>query len=155
MVTRPTTGRQILVIQNAESATAWFKSFLAKYRAEKKEDIINTNGTVQDLQVANFFLSMRWQDAINKLRNLISPRSFIQTSYKDIRIAIQNFISPKERVVTAERTKFLSVIQGVGESDGDFLAPRPGEEARYREFEKLKPAANLEKELVKIIFSQV
>ena len=67
------------------------------------------------------------------------PRNLIDTPYKDIRLAIQNYISPKERVVTAERAKFLSVIQGVGESDDDFLVRR-------------RLPANPEEELVKIKF---
>ena len=75
----------------------------------------------------------------------------IDTPYKDMSLAIQNYISPKERVVTAERAKFLSVIQGVGESNDDFLA-RLRDEARYCYFEKLKTAANFEEELVKIKF---
>ena len=66
-------------------------------------------------------------------------------------MAIQNYTSPKERVVTAERAKFLSVIQVVGESDDDFLA-RFRKEARYCDFEKLKTAANPEEEFVKIKF---
>ena len=125
-------------------------SFVAKCRAEKKEDKVNTDGTVQDLQVTNLFLSMCGQDAIIKLRSLMSPRILIDTPYKDIRLAIQNYFS-KERVVTAERAKFLSVIQGVGESYDDFLA-RLREEARYCDFEKLKKAANPKEELVKIKF---
>ena len=46
----------------------------------------------------------------------------------EIRIAIQNYISPRERkrererIITAESTKLLSFIQGVGESDDNFLA---------------------------------
>ena len=110
MVSRTATDRQILDLQNAESATAWIMSFVAKCRAEKKEDKVNTDGTVQDLQVTNLFLSMCGQDAIIKLRSLMSPRNLIDTPHKDIRLAIQNYISPKERVVTAERAKFLSVI---------------------------------------------
>ena len=128
----------------------WIKSFVAKCRAEKKEDKVNTDGTVHDLQVTNLFLSMCGQDAII-LRSLISPRNLIDTPYIDIRLAIQNYISPKERVVTTERAKFLSVIQGVGDSDNDFLA-RLREGARYFDFEKLKAAANPEEELVKIKF---
>ena len=58
MVSRPATDRQILDLQNAESATAWIMSFVAKCRAEKKEDKVNNDGTVQDLQVTNLFLSM-------------------------------------------------------------------------------------------------
>ena len=123
---------------------------MAKCRA-KKEDKVNNDGTIQDLQVTNLFLSMCGQDAIIKLRSLMSPRNVIDTPYKDIRLAIQNYISPKERVATAERAKLLSVIQGVGESDDDFLA-RLREEARYCDFEKLKTAANPEEELMKIMF---
>ena len=94
---------------------------------------------------------MYGQDAVIKFRSLMIPRNLIDTPYKDIILAIQNYISPKERVVTAERTKFLSVIQSVGESDNDFLA-RLREEARFFYFEKLKTAANPEEKLVKIKF---
>ena len=45
----------------------------------------------------------------------------------------------------------MSVIQGVGESEDDFLA-RLRAEARYCDFEKLKTAANPQEELVKIKF---
>ena len=95
MVSKPTTDRQILDLQNAESATAWIMSFVAKYRAEKKEDKINTDGTVLELQVTNLFLSMCGPDAIFKLRSLISSRNLTDTPYKDIRLTIQNYISPK------------------------------------------------------------
>ena len=78
-------------------------SFVAKCRAEKKEDKVNNNSTVQDLQATNLFLGMCGQHAIIKLRSLMSSRKLIDTPYKDIRLAIQNYISPKERVVTAER----------------------------------------------------
>ena len=150
-VSRPATDRQILDLQNSESATAWIMSFVAECSAEKKEDKVNTDGAVQNLQVTNLVLSTCGQDAIIKLGSLMSPRNLIDSLYKDIRLAIQNYISPKERVVTAERAKFLSVIQGVGESDDDFLA-RLREEAHYCDFEKLKTAANPEEELVTINF---
>ena len=81
----------------------------------------------------------------------MSPRSLINTPYKDIRLAIQRYNSPKERVLTAKKTNFLSLIQGVVESDDNFLA-RLSDEARYCDFEKLKTAANSEEELVKNIF---
>ena len=56
--------------------------------------------------------------------------------FKEIRQANQNYISPKERVETAEKAKFLSIVQSVGEPDDNFLA-RLREEARYCDFEKL------------------
>ena len=89
MVSRPATDRQTLDLQNADSATAWIMSFVAKCRAQKKEDKINTDGTVQDLQITNLFLSMCEQDEISKLWSLISPRNLIDTPYKDIRLANQ------------------------------------------------------------------
>ena len=141
MVSRPATDRQILDLQNAESATAWIMSFVAKFCAKKKEDNINTYGTIQDLQATNFFLSMCRKNAIIELRSLISPRNLIETSYKDFRLVIQNYFSLRERVIKAERAKFLSVIQGVRES-----------EARYWDFEKLNTPANPDEELLKIKF---
>ena len=86
------------------------------------------------------------QDAIIKVRSLINRQNLIDTAYKDIRLAIQNNISPKEKVVTAERAKLLSVIQGAGEPDDNFLA-RLREDVRYCDIEKLKTAVNTEEEL--------
>ena len=78
----------------------------------------------------------------------MSPKKLLDTPFKEIRQAIQNYIFPKEKVETAERAKFLSVVQGVGESDDDFLA-HLREEAHYCDFEKLKTLTNPEEELVK------
>ena len=103
---------------------------------EKKEDKVNNDGTIVDLQVTKVFLSTCGQDALLKLRSLMSPEKLLDTPFKEIRQAIQNYISPKERVETSKRAKFLSIVQGVGESDDDFLA-RLREEARYCDFEKL------------------
>ena len=43
------------------------------------------------------------QDSIIKIRSLIGPRYLIDTPYKDIRLAIKNYISPKEKIITAEK----------------------------------------------------
>ena len=64
MMSRPTTDTQILDLQKAESAIAWILSFVAKCQAEKKEDKINNDVTVQDLQVTDLFFSLCGQDAI-------------------------------------------------------------------------------------------
>ena len=147
MVLRPPADRKLLDLQNAESATVRIMSFVAKCHAEMKEDMINTVGTILDLQITNLFLSICGKDAILKLKRLLRSGNAIDTPYKDIRVAIQNNISPKERLITAEKVKFLSIKQSVGESDDD-LFERLREEARYCDFEKLKTAANPEEELV-------
>ena len=53
-------------MQNQLLRRSWL--FLAKSRAEKKEDKINTDGTVQDLQITKLSLSMYGNDVIIKLR---------------------------------------------------------------------------------------
>ena len=78
----------------------------------------------------------------------MSPKKLLDTPFKEITQAIQNYTSSKERVETAERAKFLSNVQGVVESDYYFVA-RLREEARYCDFEKLKKVTNPEEVLVK------
>ena len=79
------------------------------------------------------------------------PKKLLDTPFKEIRQAIQNYISPKERVETAKRAKFLSTVQAIGETDDNFVANLRGE-ARYSDFEKLKTVTNPEEELKKIKF---
>ena len=110
----------------------------------KKEDKVNTDCIIKDLHLANLFLSICGQDAFFQFRSLISPGNVIDTPYKDIRLTIQNYTSSKERAVTAERAKVISVIQSVGESDDNFLA-RLREGARYCDFERLKNSGQLQR----------
>ena len=86
---------------------------------------------------------LQGQGEILKHRSLTTPRKFIDTPYKDIRLAIQNYISPKQRVLTLEKSKFVSLIQVVVESEHNFIA-RLREEARYCDFKKIQSAANPE-----------
>ena len=95
MVYRPPNDRQTVDLQNAKTCTAWIKFFVAKCRAEKKEDKVNTDGTIVDHQVTNLFLNTCSQDACLKLRSLMSPRNLLDTPFKEIRQAIQNYISLK------------------------------------------------------------
>ena len=103
MVFRPPNDQQTLDLQHTESCTAWIMYFVTKCRAEKKEDKVNTDGTVVDLQVTNLFLSICDQDALLKLRSLMSPKKLLYTPFKEIRQAIQNYIAPKQRLETAEK----------------------------------------------------
>ena len=53
--------------------------FCDEMSGREERDKINTNGTVQDLQVTNLCLSMCGQDQIIKLTSLISPKNLIDT----------------------------------------------------------------------------
>ena len=148
MVSRPT-EQQILNLQIAEYCTAWIVSFMAACRAEKKEININAYDTISDPQITNLFLSMCGKDALLKFRYLMSPKKQLDTLFNEIRLVIQKYTSPKERVITAERAKFLSVVQSLGESHHDFLA-RLSEEARYCDLRTLKTVTNPDDDLLKI-----
>ena len=113
MVSKPISDRKTLDLQKAESCTAWIMSFVAKFCAEKKEDKGNTDGTIGDLQVTNLFLSKCGQDALLKLRSLMSPNYLLDTPFKEIRKAIQNYISPKERVETQKGLYFCPLSKGL------------------------------------------
>ena len=93
LVSRPPTDRLILDLQNADFCTAWIVSFVAKCRTEKKEDELNNDSTIVDLQVTNLFHNKCGQDSFLKLRSLISPKKLLNTPFKEIRLVIQNYIS--------------------------------------------------------------
>ena len=147
MKSSPPADRQVLYLQNAGMVTAWIMSFVAKYRA-KKDDKMNTDGTIVGLQVTNLFLITCRQEKIIHFRSLWSPRNLIDTPYKDIRSAIHNVITPKERVVTAEKAKFLSVIQSVPEFQSARYSRSQGKSTLLW-LRKLKTVANTKEELVK------
>ena len=44
----------------------------------------------------------------------MSSLKILDSAIKEIKIRMQNHISPKDRVKTAEKAKFLSAIQGLG-----------------------------------------
>ena len=91
MVSKPTIDQQLEDVQNAESCTAWI---VAKCRAEKKDDKINT-GTVSDLQVTNIFLSMCRRDALLKNKSITSPKGHLDTPFEEIRVVIETIFLPK------------------------------------------------------------
>ena len=91
------------------------------------------------------------QDAISKFRSCMGLKNLLVAPFEDIRVLIKNYISTKERVITAERVKSLSDVQGDEKSDHDFLA-RIREEARYCDFETLKTVTKSQEQLVKIKF---
>ena len=113
MVSSPPTDRQILDLQNAEACTACIVSFVAKCCTWKEQDKVNTDGTFLDLPVTNHCLKMFGQDAFLKNRIPMSTEKLLDIPFKEIRLVIENFFSPEDRVITSERAKFLSVIQRV------------------------------------------
>ena len=57
MISKPgSADRQILDLQNAESASAWVMFFVTKCRAAKKGEKISAGVTLVDIQITNPFL---------------------------------------------------------------------------------------------------
>ena len=54
---------QYLDLSNFDNYVAWMTAFIARYRYEKKEDQIKSDGTIEDLQVISLFLSTSGSEA--------------------------------------------------------------------------------------------
>ena len=78
----------------------------------------------------------------------MSPKKLLDTPFAEIRLVVQIYISIKESVITAERSKFLSLVLSVEKLTMIFLA-RLREDARYCDFQTLQRATNPEEELLK------
>ena len=90
-VSRPPAERKILDLQDAESAIAWIMSFVAECCAEKKDDELNIDGALIDLQVTNLLHSMHVRDTNVIHRNLTSTKNSIDTP------------NPKEKITPGKR----------------------------------------------------
>ena len=144
-----------LDLTSPDDALAWLEGFKAKGRTEKKVDIeadATQNPPVQrDYQLTDYFLSKCGINAIKKLNSLVAPNRLSDLKFDQIERHIETYIKPRERLVVAERTNFLSTSQKPDENAEDFLA-RLREAARYCDFGKIKTAPDPEAEMIRLRF---
>ena len=91
------------------------------------------------------FFSIYGQDAVLKLGSFMSPKKLLDTSFEETSSSKLYFY---QRVITAERVKFLSLVLNVETLTMFFLA-RLREDARHCDLQTLQTATNPEEELVK------
>ena len=76
-------------------------------------------------------------------KTVVTQRKVAISPFKDIKIVKKNYLQRLERLVIAEQTNFVEIIQSNGEPPGDFIT-RLREAAHICQFEELEVAANSE-----------
>ena len=134
-----------LNFDDVESCKCWILSFEASCRAKKVVDKLEANNCSP---VTDRFLEKCGHKALLKLISLMPNKSIENELFSEIKKTINNYIEPRKRLIIADRTNFLQLIQNAGESEIDFLA-RINDSAVYCEWDKLVDVNN---EFIKLRF---
>ena len=130
-------------------------SFKAHCRTEKKTDTLGNPDADpvvhNDFQITDQFLYRCGIEALKKLNSLVVPRKPADMPFNDIEAVIRQYIEPRQRLVIAEQSKFVSLMQNSGETASDFLA-RLREAARYCEFANLRTIPDPESYMIRLRF---
>ena len=110
-----------LDLNNKEEADCWLMAFEAKMKIKEAEDKDGNEKTHPDYQITNYFISLCGQDSLKKLCAIVSPKQLPDMKFSDIKKEIQMLIHPRDRLLVAERIKFLAIEQAHEESEVNFL----------------------------------
>ena len=129
-------------LKEPEQALAWLAGFKARCRADGKIDVVETVEHPAKLNMTDQFLFRCGTDALVKLGSLVAPKKLEDMPFKDIEQALKSYLEPQQRLVMAEQTTFVTLVQATQESKADYLA-RLRESARHCDFDKLKDIADM------------
>ena len=120
-----------LNLEDAEEAQLWIISFEAKCRSKTLEDG-NNKFPCMDL-----FLTDCGIQALKKIKYLVQPKLLTDLAFNDVKRKILEYLQPKEKLVIAERTRFLEEKQLPDEPINMYYA-RLKKSAQYCKFNDLK-----------------
>jgi hypothetical protein len=100
---------------NNETALIWLEMFEARCRHKKIED--NNERNCQ----TDYFISEIGLTALMKLKTIVAPQLTSSMKYSEIKIKVENYVTPKRRLVIAERAKFFEIIQSSTETIADYM----------------------------------
>ena len=120
-------------------------------RDKKKRDIEaeSTNRREEGYQITSFCIRRCGFRPLKKINSLIAPKAIENMTIVGNTPKVVAYLKPVERLVTAERTMFLSTAQGSDETEIDFLARRR-KAARYFKLEILETSSNIQAELIRV-----
>lgn len=113
---------------------AWLRTFAALSRHKKLKD--GEGADEDEHHVTDFFLAQAGLEAVRQVSLMVAPAELETMKFVEIKKAIMERIQPKKRLIVAERTRFLSLKQTMGESATNYVQ-RLREAAKYCEFNKL------------------
>ena len=136
-----------LPLDNAENCKCWLVSFEAMCRTKSIEDTLTAT---KNSPKTDKFLEMCGTKSLLKVLTLLPGKNIEEIEFKNIKEEIIRYIEPKQRLVIADRTNFLSIKQNEGESYKDFLS-RLNELSVLCKWEDLK-SGDPANEMVKLKF---
>ena len=134
-----------LSLEDPEEVECWLLSLEAKARTQMKK------GKQDKSHMVDLLISKCGFEALKKVRMLLAPKLVEKCSYQEIRAAIMNYVRPHERLIIAERTKFMNQEQISGESESDFHL-RLKAAAKHCQFSDLRNSDDPEQDLIKMKF---
>ena len=120
-----------------ESALAWLDIFEATCRH---------NGTEKSKQ-RDYFLSFLDIEAYLRLKTIVAPKDVSTMSFDDINVVLKDYLTPRKKLVIAERSQFFEAKQLDGECAAGYIQ-RLRKMSQYCEFDKLSG----EEDVVKLKF---
>ena len=122
-----------LPLTDCSSTEAWLRGFAAKCRSKKL-----TDGEA-GYQITDLFLAKAGVEALQEVSIMAAPKVLENMRFEEIRKVIMDKMSPKKRLIIAERTRFLATMQDPAE-DIRHYTQRLREAAKFCEFDKLNSA---------------
>ena len=136
-----------LSLEDSNFVNTWLRYFAASARTKKLKDNKEKGG---ENEITNFFLATVGCKVIMKVSTMAYPTNLEDLTFKKISQIIRRNMSPKKRLVVAERTKFMSMKQEIDEPIIKYLH-RLRNASRYCEFEKLgQREQTIEEDLIQL-----
>ena len=136
-----------LSLENSDNCRAWLLSFGAHCRTKNISDSIPTNGTSEMMDA---FIERCGTQPLIKIISMFPGKDIETMTFKEVKTAIEHYVSPRERLIIADRTNFLQISQNEGEPEIDFLS-RINEASVHCKWDSLK-AEQPSTEMIKLRF---
>ena len=126
-----------LDLNDNESALAWLDIFEASCR----------HGEIDKKAQRDYFISLVDIDAYLKIKTIVAPKDVSAMEFTDIKKILKDYLTPRKKLIIAERARFFEAKQLDGESAGDYLQ-RLRKISQYCDFDNLRG----EEDIVKLKF---
>ena len=126
-----------LNLNDNESALAWLDIFEASCR----------HGEIDRKDQRDYFISLVDIDAYLKIKTIVAPKDVSAMDFTDIKKILKDYLTPRKKLIIAERARFFEAKQLDGESAGDYLQ-RLRKISQYCDFDNLRG----EEDIVKLKF---
>ena len=124
-------------LNDNESPLAWLDIFEASCR----------HNEVKEEEQRDYFLSLVDIQAYLKLKTIVAPENIVDMKFKEIKELLKDYLTPRKKLVIAERARFFEAKQLDDECDSEYIQ-RLRKVSQYCEFDKL----NGEEDIVKLKF---